>query len=232
MAVAVFGTVSSQASSSDPSNLSHTIASGASNVLLVGGTGWIQSTNTLTSVIWDPAGDNQTLTENIEAVNGSARGALNSYTGPANQDDTAYTLRFDYLGGMSAGAQGAINFSGVDQTTPVSNATSESGSSTAANVTVTTAADADDLVIDQVTSPAFGDLTVDGSQNQRWLSAGSYDFGSSTEAGGTNPTEMDWSISKSGAWLACGMLINAAAGGGGGLSIPVAMHHYQQLRNV
>jgi len=220
MAVALFGTISSQESNSDPADLTHTIESGESDVLLVSGSHKQGSGADMTSVIWDPSGDNETLTEAIDGNDGTRYANLSYRTNPANQDDSSYTLRFDYNGGAGAGRQGGLNFSGVDQTTSVSNAASENAGSAAINVSVTTNSDSDDQVVDACCGFAFsGTLTVGGGQTSRIdIDTGGNVFGMSTEGGGSTPTEMDWTLPKSGTWASSGMLINAAAGGGAGPS--------------
>ncbi len=225
MAVAVFGSVSTgQAASTDPLDITHTVGTGESNICLcVGAHKFSDQAETISSVIWDPAGDNETLTENILQARTNLQTGMYSKAGVTT--GTSETLRIDLSAEENCGG-GVINFSGVDQTTPVSNATQENAASGNPNVTVTTNADADDMVMDTVVKQtgASVNLAADGSQTERWsMNQGNQGGGGSTEGGGSNPTEMDWTHSAAVdlGWIACGFLLNAAAAADTTISVPL-----------
>ena len=221
MAVADFGTIGFGGPDRDPADHDHVIASGESDVLLVAGTHFRDNTDTLTEVRWDPTGANDLLTEDVEG-DFTGRAALSHQTNPSNQDGSTYTLRHDFSGTPTRSGGTGINLSGVDLVTPTSNAVVE-GSETSGNmnVTVTTNADSNDIVVDATTKRSgVTSITIGASQTERsnfdCEDAGTTQAGFSTEVGGTNPTEMDWTFSGGNdqEWCSAGMLINAAAAAG------------------
>ena len=220
MAVAVFGTASQTTGAGagvDPIDITHTIASGSSDVCVVAGAAWQDSaTHTLAS--WDPAGVNESLVEDVESGGTANRKTVITHiAGPSNQDDTSYTMRMDFTLSLNLSGAGVVNFSGVDQTTPTSNAVSETAGSGNPNVTVTTNSDSDDLVVDSICKRSSDAGTITSLQTEHWnVDDGGIKAGGSSEAGGTNPTEMDWTFTGSNnQWSACGMLLNVTASSGG-----------------
>lgn len=102
-----------------------TINSGNTDVVLIVWVGWAnQAAVTISSVTWDPAGANQTLTSvNAEAVNGNYKKQAFYRINPT--PGTTKTLRVTMSTGTIANVNiGAAAYGGAHQTTPTGNWTS------------------------------------------------------------------------------------------------------------
>ena len=145
----MFGSLGTGSGAVDPLDHNHVIAGEQSNVLLVAGTA-VRSSRTVDEVRWDPTGANQLLVEAMEATGGTFTTALCHFKNPANQDGSTKTLRHDFDATAVESTGAGLNFSGVDQTTPVKYPNSNVQTTGNPSVSVTTDAVSDDLVLDGI----------------------------------------------------------------------------------
>ena len=122
---------------------------------------------------------------------------------------------------------GASSWNGVDQSTPRTGLTTNTGSSTTPTVTVSSSTDS---IVHDVMCAQNGSTTrtADGSQTERWDLGSPNSFaggGGSSEAGGAS-IAMDWTLSFSNAWTMIGFSIDEVSAGvtpgiiGGGILAP------------
>lgn len=126
---------------------------------------------------------------------------------------------------MSASTEihlGVAVYTGVDQTTPYSNVTSQvdnGGDLTDPTITVTSTSDG--MVCDGWISGG-GAYTVGSGQTQDWNELGfDYRHGGSHEAGTGAGVVMDWTNTGNNAHVIQGFNLNAASGGGGSIGGPI-----------
>ena len=110
---------------------------------------------------------------------------------------------------------GVISLTGVDQSTPIDGTTTNTGSTSPATVSVTSASG--DLVIDCMgTIPDPTEAPKVGSnQTEQWTleEGGSIRGGGSTEPGGSSVT-MSWTLPEDKDWASIGFNVNAASAAG------------------
>lgn len=219
MALAV-DAIGSGSGSGSSLTFAHTCS--GSNRLLVVWVSYYDSLDTPTGVTYN--GVAMTAIPSSTAANGDYKIAgyylINPATGTNN-------VVISFTGSMFDIGAGSVSFTDAHQTTPLGTAVTATGTSTTPSVTVSSAAG--EIVLDGLVIVHSGALTVDGSQTQRWKANTGNAFikyAGSTE-GGAASTAMSWSNSTSQAWAA-GAVPVKPVGGGGGISMPVAMHHYRQ----
>ena len=109
-------------------------------------------------------------------------------------------------------AVGGVSFTAVDQSTPIDNATSAIGTSTAPAVTITSAVD--DMTVDCLgNNNGSGGAEATNSQTLRWTQfdvAQGDQSGQATAAGAASVTST-WTTQNSASWQVLGMNINAVA---------------------
>lgn len=167
---------------------------------------------TISSVVWDPAGVNEALTAFSSVYNVGNR-YLRAYARVAPSAVTGGIVRCTWSG-ATIGAQGVTGalFSGVDQTTPLSDQTTATGTSTSASVTVSAAGD-DDYLIDIINSVV--EPTVGADQTQVFQGAVGDYHATSVQDGSIASDALTWSMLSSDVWLQLAVRVNAASGGGG-----------------
>ncbi len=126
---------------------------------------------------------------------------------PASGSQTASVTYSDTWGTLLFLA--AHTFSGVDQTNPVADLTTATGSSTTPSVTVTNAASGD-YVVDAIHSDSTGNKTAGTNQTRQFHNTA---FGASSIQGGADGGVMDWSLEFTGPWVQAGIRMVAAASG-------------------
>lgn len=118
-------------------------------------------------------------------------------------------------------AIGGTSFNGVDQSTPIENGNTATGSSTSPSVAVTT--DVRDWAVDVLGYVSTSSATVDSSQTQRWQEASSsiMSGATSTEEATGSSTTMSWTTPNV-AWAMGGVALNPATVQAGDTVIPVS----------
>lgn len=179
------------------------------------------SSVTADTVVWDPAGANESLTEVQETLQGNARVSYWELVGPSS--GTSLPVRVTISATVSDATASVNEYSDVDGTTPRDSLFSATYSATnTATVDVTDSATGD-LVVDGngASFPTGRTWTVGASQTERTNfvagGAGSYNM-TSEEAGASGTVTMSWEASaggggRNGVIMACSL--NPAAGGGG-----------------
>jgi len=120
---------------------------------------------------------------------------------------------------------GAVSVTGADQTDLIQRAAStNSGTSTTASVTVTSATG--EFVVDTMTAPDTP--TENGDGTQRWNVNGTGLFGAGASAPGAASVNMSWSLASSVAWAIAAVSIAPSAAG---TVIPIFMNSYRQRWN-
>ena len=102
---------------------------------------------------------------------------------------------------------GSVSFTGVDQTTPISNSIGATASSTTASVTVTSATN--EIAVGIVSTRKGKTLTTDAAQTERWNLAPDHDGAGSTKAG-TASVAMSWGLTALAEWVASAASVKAA----------------------
>ena len=197
-------------------DITHTI-SGTNRLVLVA----IHQANgfpAITSVVWDPTGVNEALTQYAVIPNASdVRTTLFRRVNPTAKTGT---MRMTIASSDQLFAA-VSSYTGVDQTTPLG--TPATGTGTGA-ISVPVTAAVGDLVFDASGTKESGGASADPSQTERWNgSQASEPFGfGSTEVAATTSVAMDWTGSTE-EWAAIGVAIKPAsigttdgAGGGAG----------------
>lgn len=136
----------------------------------------------------------------------------------------------DLAGAVARLAMSVHSYTGTVDTDPVDGATTTTGTSTQAALTVTSRTD--DLVVDAVcftgaTAPTVN-LVVSGGQTEREVqkiahSANGIEFGSSTEAGAAS-VGVSWDVDNSLAFAYAAVNVRAAAAGGGRIMSSLARY--------
>lgn len=121
----------------------------------------------------------------------------------------------------------AVDWSGVDQVTPLDSPAGANGNSTTATVDVASAAG--DVVIDLVSGKSDPWTQGAGQTEIVEIVGDDYDGAASYESASGTPVTMSWTHGDD-RWNIVGCSINPA-GAPAGISIPVAMHHYRQQRD-
>ena len=108
---------------------------------------------------------------------------------------------------------GAVTFNGVDQTTPLGEYASNTGSSSPASVSVSSVEG--ELVFDTVSAESVSSMTVGSGQTEHWkisagLSGAVVYSGASTEAG-AGSVNMSWNLQTNGIWAIGAVPIKPAA---------------------
>jgi len=173
-------------------DVNHTVA-GSNRLMLVGIS--TRADELVSSVVWDPAGANQSLSLVPGCNRLSANGEMWIYQLVAPATGTNLPVRVTFAATASA-AVGVTTFTGVNQTTPLGTCVVANGDPGPATVTVTSAPD--ELVFDTVASDE--NVTANASQNVRWdISSASpvVHGGGSTKAGATSVT-MSWTAGSTG----------------------------------
>ncbi|HMJ58857.1 MAG TPA: hypothetical protein VK467_06955 [Gemmatimonadales bacterium] len=196
-----------------------TIGSQTDRVLVVGVV-FNTASETLNTVVYDPAGVNESLT------------AFDSQFAAGN-----LKLRFWYRINPTAGASkivratwsgtaigeqavGAALFSGAHQTTPLTNQTTNSGNSANPNLAAIGAAVDDDYLMDGVIAET--EVSEDAGQTFVFKNGG---LAFSVQDGSVAGDIMSWTTGPPGNWAQLGVRIAAAAAGGGGLALPWQPRH-------
>lgn len=194
-----------------------TVGSGANRVLLarlhLGGP------TTARTVVWDPAGTNQSLTLIAEIANGS--GPFTALWGLVAPTSGNLVLRASWTTSRSV-VLGGIAWTGADQAggaTTFAHAATAIGTSTTPSITVTSAAG--NAVVDASTD---GDNYNSGTQTVDYIDNTSATAGGSRAAGAASVV-MEWTIASSDNWASAGVDIVAAAAGGGA-TLPPASRQY------
>jgi Tfp pilus assembly protein PilV len=170
-------------------DVNHTV-SGSNRLMLVGIS--TLTNETVSSVVWDPAGANQSLSLVSGCNRLSANGEMWIYQLVAPATGTNLPLSVTFAATSSA-AVGVTTFTGVNQTTPLGTCVVANGDPGPATVTVTSASD--ELVFDTVASDE--NLTANASQNVRWDITTPVHGGGSTKAGASSVT-MSWTAGSTG----------------------------------
>ncbi len=110
---------------------------------------------------------------------------------------------------------GAASFTGVDQTTPVSNPNTADGNSVSSSVTITSSTGS--MVVDCFYGAGANSLAAVPTQTGIWSyieGAGTTDLAGQSRASGAASVAMAWDFDGvTEAWVAMGMSMNAASGG-------------------
>jgi len=209
----------------DPFNISHTISSGTDTALVVSA-GVHRSGRIMSSVTLDETGLNLALTKfafAVESYEASIWYLINPPVGTFN-------LRL-IPSGNSRMAGTVIDFSGVDQTTPLENAQSVTSTSATSLVTPSITTGVDDITVGRFFTNASATNLVAGL-NQTELqnaNAGAGYGGCSYADPGKPLMRWDWDNNR-----LCGLLgvsVKAAAGGGGG-GADVRRHIIQAYKRI
>ena len=185
MTVAVSGSVyEGESSSSSSLSISVTVPSGSDRVQTVG----VSSYNAKpTGVVFNTT---ETHTEQINTSTGSEHATLYTRTAPTV---TTANVVVSFAAAEQVVA-GVVNFTGVDQTTPVSDTDFNTGASqTTTSITLTSATG--DMCVDAITWFSTGtEWTQDGGQTQRWyeFNAGSFQSGGGSTESGASSVTMTW----------------------------------------
>ncbi len=112
-------------------------------------------------------------------------------------------------------AVAAISYSGVDQTIPIDNASTNEGKPSSPSITITS--EPGDLVQDAMASVAAGVPNPDPTQSQIYAqemggSGESDHYGVSSTKAGTSSVTMSWTISENKDWVIIGFNINSVEG--------------------
>lgn len=184
-----------------------TIDSGHSNTGLFVWVGWGNQAVTVSSVTWDPAGANQSLTAVAAAVTAGTTYSKQAFKLVNPTAGASKTLRVTMSSGTVSNVNiGASVYDGVDQTTPSANFTSNT---TADPLTVT--ATSGDVT---TTSMVVSNLITSTDQTQLWLDntpSASADGGDYAIATG-NMTHT-WVDNGSSVNIVAGFAIKQASGG-------------------
>jgi hypothetical protein len=168
-------------------NVSHT-ASG-SNRLAVAHVSSTPNSSTISSITYN--GSAMTLVNTSVETDFELRASLYRYIAPGTSSQTC-AINFS---GAAYGALGVTSYTGVDQTTPISNSSIANGDNDSATVTVTSATD--EMVTDIVCffNNNVGTPAVGAAQTSRFYTKDSWgDAGvASTEAGAASVT-MSWTL--------------------------------------
>ena len=218
-AVAVSGTPTEASNTAtNTATWSHTVPTGSTRLLLV------------TVGMWDPLG--QTSVSSV-TYGGAALARVTGLT-PPNQAGGGLVDIWYRLAPVEGTANivvtladvhailltGAVDFTGVDQTTPFGTPATATG--TAATITVNVSSATGELVVDAVKAFRTGHtaLSPGADQTEQFdINSGATDsHAASTEAGATTVT-MSWTytdgVATDYAWAIAGVALKPAAGGGG-----------------
>ena len=241
------GAVSSGTGAANSSSLSfsHTTGTGANRLLLVG-VSWNAGTTarTISSVTFTPSGGSAVaLTPVItQQVSGQNRYSA-IYRWPASTalpSGQSGTVAVTFSGAVSSGSVvGAVNFAGVNQTTPLGTPAGAGPSSQGTAPTVTlTGLSGNELVFDNVFmggSSSSQTLTAGAGQAQLWNAfVSNTRAAASTEKATGSSVTMSWTAASSAYWAIAAVPIKPAPAydltvaidGGGTISPAVGVHTY------
>ena len=228
MAIAVVDTYTEEFTNSTGFTTADGVAvSGSNTLLFVAWLGAGSDPGDLT-VVRDPGGEDSALTEIRTDSSGSQ--AVSSIWYEIAPTAGTDLIAFDWSNASpKTGGIALYALSGVHQTTPISS--NNGGGGFSGDPTVSISPGSTDLCIDAAASSQDG-LTADGTQTPVLdTDVTNAAVGSSYRAG--SGTSMDWTADPGDdRWCASAAVIAEAAAGGGGLGIPIAMHHYKQIMGV
>jgi hypothetical protein len=203
-------------------DISHTTGTGVNRLMLVG-VSWNSNTSarTISSVTFTPDGGGALALSEVITQKHSDNyrySAIYRLLNPPSGQAGTVTISFSG-GTVTAGiVAGAVNFAGVDQTTPLG--PSNGAYSPSNNTTVTvdlTGLNGDELVFDNVflggNPPAV--LTVGAGQDQQWGTSyiANTRGAASTEQAETPSVTMSWTAAGSSMWVTTAVAINPAPAG-------------------
>lgn len=198
-----------------PASFSHTLGTGADCLVVVSG---IEDDMDISDVTYNGV----SLTEQGRITHSNPDAAVHPVSeiwGIAGPATGTNTVEVTYAGGEDDGGYGALDFSGVDQTTPFgTTATAEGDHNTDISVDVTS--ETDGMVVDAANIRGSRTGTVGAGQTERInlptnVSDNAPSLLSSTEPGASTVT-MSWGISGGATrWTTVGTPLNPASGGGG-----------------
>jgi hypothetical protein len=200
-------------------SFAHTTGSGENRLLLVG-VSWNSGSNErdITSVIFNDGTTDYPLSEvfNQQASANPRNAAIYSLLNPPSGEAGTVTVTFDDA--VSNGiVAGAVNFAGVDQTTPLGTAAGADGSSSDAPTVTLTGLNGDELVFDTVFQGGSDDsqtLTPGADQTEQWTGfAGNTRGSASTEEATGSEVTMSWTAASSSIWAIAAVPINPAPAG-------------------
>ncbi len=108
--------------------------------------------------------------------------------------------------------------------------TASNTEASATNPSITVAGAANGLVMDAAGARRTAiTLTIGANQTDELTNIDTVTRGSASIESGAGSKSMDWTRNVDAAWVHLGILVNPTAAPAG-LSIPIAMHHYKQMR--
>lgn len=219
MAVAFDAAASTIGTSVSSLTFAHTCT--GSNRLLIVGVSYGDATDTVSGVTY-----NSVAMTSVASANQAGAQVTAHIWRLIAPDTGANNVIITFTGTVTEAVGGAMSFTGVDQTTPLGTAATNTGGAGSTTITVTVSSAADEIVVDtQVLNNAGA--TVDASQTARWDRDGSVlaSGGGSTETGAAS-TVMSWDVPGGCSYATVGVGIKPAqaslsitpSAGGGTLS--------------
>lgn len=198
MALTVDATSTGNQAAASPLNISHTVITSQSNLLLIVGVGIDATSASVTGVTYNSVA----MTKIKQATNGSRDATLWGLIKPSTGTNT---ISISYSTGANIEAYG-ISFYGADQVTGWGATNSATGNSQTISVDVTTTRN-NSYVVDSVLT-AFNAITVGGSQTQiANIPQNGWEYGGSRTTNVITQTAtqtMSWSIAVSAqTWATC-----------------------------
>ena len=210
MAVVLDAVNSNQGNSVATVDVSLTLSS-SSDFLFAGGGSSDNNAQGISSVVFEPAGDNQSFTKKWDSDRDGDLSSSGWYLiAPASTG--ARTIRFTWILLDDELVTGVFSFEGVHQTTPLGTEQTANGSSTTAQVTGIVS-DSDEIVVDNMYSFWNGG-DVGTGQTEQWEELwGSITSGGGSTKTGEASTTMTWTRTAAGAgtkWAIGGVGIKPA----------------------
>lgn len=205
-----------------------------SDLCLICGASDIETTSPTYTIVWDPDGNNESMSGNFATVSQGAYvdsrlDYLNNPTAANAPIEATWTGATDEVVVFGAFFTAAGDIVATDTANDGFATTGTSLSATVPNVTT------GDMVVDFATvSSLFVTLTVGANQTARAnpIDGGGYNRSAVSTQAGADGGVMSWTFgdpSYGGALIAARI---PDVGGGGGLSIPVAMANYRRRHNL